>query len=90
MPVLHLAVVLEEGNIVGDGRHAQHEAELVVQLDRGIAEAMLDAGPFDAGGELAADLLGELGGDLVIEKGGDFFGLDREDSLPRQLLVERL
>src|SRR5215469_3912535 len=43
---------------------------VVVELDRGLAKTMLDAGALDAGGELTADLLGQLGRDFVAEKGG--------------------
>ena len=66
--MFHLAVVLESRDLVGGGLKAQDEAEFVVDLDRGFAETMLDAGPRDAGCELAADLLGELGSDLVARK----------------------
>ena len=65
LPMFHLAVVLESGDLVGGGYDAQEEAEFVVDLDRGFAETMLDTGSLDPGGELAADLLGELGSDLV-------------------------
>ena len=87
LPMFHLAVVLESGDLVGGGFDAQEEAEFVVDLDRGFAETMLDTGSLDPGGELAADLLGELGSDLVAEKGGDVFGFDGEDGLPGQLFV---
>src|ERR1700686_4876268 len=49
MPMFHLAVVLEEGHVVDGGFKAQDDAELVIHLDRTLAEAMLDAGAFDAG-----------------------------------------
>ena len=39
-----LAVVLESGDVVGGGLQAQDEAEFVVDLDRGFAETMLEAG----------------------------------------------
>ena len=87
--VFHLAVVLEEGHVVGRGLDAQHAAELVVHLDRALAEAVLDAGPFDAGGELRADLLGQLRGDLAAEEAGDLLGLDAQHRLAGQLFVER-
>src|SRR5215469_8831070 len=72
--VFYLAVVLESGDVVGGGLDAQDEAEFVVNLDRGFAETMLDAGALDPGCELTADLLGELGGDLVAQEGGHVFG----------------
>ena len=59
--MFYLAVVLEGGDVVGGGLDAQDEAKFVVDLDRGFAEPMLDAGAPDAGGEPTADLLGELG-----------------------------
>src|SRR6266850_1699195 len=74
-----LAVVLESRDLVGGGLQAQNEAEFVVDLDRGFAETMLDAGPRDARCELAADLLGEL---------GDVFGFDGQDGLPGKLFIE--
>jgi hypothetical protein len=52
LAVFHLAGVLEEGHVVGRGLDTQHDAALVVHLDRAFAEAVLDAGPFDTGGEL--------------------------------------
>ena len=76
-----LAVVLESGDVVGGGLDAQDEAEFVVDLDRGLAETMLDTGALDPRRELAADLLVELGSDLVAEEGGDVFGFDSEDGL---------
>ncbi len=88
LPMFYRAVVLESGDVVGGGLQAQDEADFVVDLDRGFAETMLDAGPFDPGSELATDLLGELGGDLVAEEGGDMFGFDGEDGLPGELFVE--
>jgi hypothetical protein len=63
-----LAVVLESGDVVGGGLDAQDEAEFVVDLDRGFAETMLDAGALDPRCELTANLLSELGSDLVAEK----------------------
>jgi hypothetical protein len=81
--------VLESRDLVGGGLKAQDEAEFVVDLDRGFAETMLDAGPRDARCELAADLLGELGSDLVAENGGDVFGFDGQDGLPGKLFIER-
>ena len=83
-----LAVVLESGDVIGGGLQAQDEAEFVIDLDRGFAETMPDAGPLDPRCELTADLLGELGSDPVAEEGGDVFGFDSEDGLPGKLLIE--
>ncbi len=66
--MFHLAVVLEEGDVIGRRLDAQHAAELVVHFDRGFAEAVLDAGSLDAGRELRTDLLGQLPADLAAEK----------------------
>src|SRR6516165_8617439 len=87
--MFYLAVVLESGDVVGGGLDAQDEAEFVVNLDRGFAETMLDAGALDPGCELTADLLGELGGDLVAQEGGHVFGFDGQDGLPGKLFIER-
>jgi len=62
--MFHLAVVLEKRHVVGGGLDAQHDAALVVHLDRGFAEAMLHARPLDAGGKLRANLLGQLRGEV--------------------------
>src|ERR1700737_2617864 len=85
--MFHLAVVLESGDVVGGGLQAQDEAEFVIDLDRGFAETMPDAGPLDPRCELTADLLGELGSDPVAEEGGDVFGFDSENGLPGKLLI---
>ena len=60
--MFHLAVVLESGHVIGHGLDAQDESEFVVDLDRGLAKTMLDAGALDPRCKLTADLLGELGG----------------------------
>src|SRR5260370_12239321 len=86
--MFHLAVVLESRDLVGGGLQAQTEAEFVVDLDRGFAETMIDAGLRDARCELAADRVGELGSDLVAEKGGDVFGFDGQDGLSGKLFIE--
>src|SRR5499427_8607572 len=87
--MFYLAVVLESGDVVGGGLDAQDEAEFVVNLNRGFAETMLDAGALDPGCELTADLLGELGGDLVAQEGGHVFGFDGQDGLSGKLFIER-
>src|SRR5262249_53476783 len=87
--MFYLAVVLESGDVVGGGLDAQDEAEFVVNLNRGFAETMLDAGALDPGCELTADLLGELEGDLVAQEGGHVFGFDGQDGLPGKLFIER-
>ena len=74
--MFYLAVVLESGDVVGGGLDAQDEGEFVIDLDRGFAKAMLDAGALDPGCKLTGDLLGELGSALVAEEGGYVFGLD--------------
>src|ERR1700730_7099060 len=49
VPMFHLSVVLERGDVVGGGFQTQDESELIVHLYGGFAEVMLDAGAFDAG-----------------------------------------
>src|SRR3974390_2701836 len=88
--MFYLAVVLEGGDVVCGGLDAQDEGEFVVDLDRGFAETMLDAGALDAGGEPTADLLGESGRDFVAEEGSHVFGFDGQDGLPGQLFIERV
>jgi hypothetical protein len=68
MAMFHLAVVLEERHIIGGGLDTQHDAVLVVHLDRALVEAMLDAGALDPGGELRADLLCQQRRDLPAEE----------------------
>ena len=74
--MFYLSVVLESGDVVGGGLDAHGEGKFVVDLDRGFAEAMLDAGALDPGCELTGDLLGELGSDLVAEEARYVFGSD--------------
>ncbi len=57
LPMFHLAVVFEKGHVVARGLNPQHDAMLVVHLDRALAEAVLDTGTLDPDGELRADLL---------------------------------
>ena len=87
--MFYLSVVLEGGDVVGGGLDAQDECKFVVDLDRGFAETMLDAGALDPGCELTADLLGELGSDLVAEEGRHVFGFDGQDGLAGKLFIER-
>ena len=58
--VFHCPVVLEAGHVVGGGLDAQHDAALVVHLDRGFAVVVLDAGPLDTSGEPTTDFLGQF------------------------------
>src|SRR5215469_9859977 len=88
--MFYLSVVFESGDVVGGGLDAQDEGKFVVDLDRGFAEAMLDAGALDPGCELTADLLGELGSNLVAEEARYVFGFDGQDGLPGKLFIERL
>src|SRR5215469_3717505 len=53
--MFYLSVVLESGDVVGGGLDAQDEGKFVINLDRGFAEAMLDAGALDPGCELTGD-----------------------------------
>ena len=88
--MFYLAVVLERGDVVGGGLDAQDEAECVVDLDRGFAKAMLDAGALNPGCELTGDLLDELGSDLVAKESRYVFGFDGQDGLPGELFIEGL
>jgi hypothetical protein len=86
--MFHLAVVLESGHVVGRRLDAQDESKFVVDLDRGLAKTMPDAGALDPRCESTANLLGELGRDLVAEEGGYVFGFDCQNGLPGKLLIE--
>src|ERR1700693_383593 len=90
LPMFHLAVVLEEGDVVDRRLNAEHAAVLVVHLDRGTAKAVFDAGSLDASGKLRTDLLGQLRADLTAEKAGDLLCLDAQHRLAGELFVERL
>src|SRR5271157_5994357 len=87
--MFHLPVVLEKGHVVGGGLDTKYLAELVIHLDGGIAEAMLDACAFDPGRELRTEFLRQLWGDLTAEKSGDLFGFHAQHRLPDQLFIER-
>src|SRR6266850_528919 len=87
--MFHLAVVLEEGDVVDGRLDAEHAAVLVVHLDRGTAEAVFDAGPLDASGKLRTDLLGQLRADLTAKKAGDLLHLDAQHRLAGEMFVER-
>ena len=82
-------MVLEERHIVGGGLDTQHDAVLVIHLDRALAKTVLDASAFDPGGELRADLLRQQRRDLPAEERGDLLGLHVQHRLAHQLLIER-
>lgn len=71
----HLAVVLENGNVAGRGLQAQHTVELVVPLDRYLAQmVLLDAGARDALREATAEFLCQLRRGLLAQEAGDVLG----------------
>src|SRR5450631_1415198 len=86
--MFHLAVVLEERDIVGGGLDAQDAGELVVDLDRARVEFVFDASTLDACAQARADLRGQLRGEFLAQERGDVFGLDRQHGLARELLVK--
>ena len=90
IPMFHLSVVLEEGNVVGRRFQTQYPIEFVVHLDRYLAKMVLDAGALDARREAAAEFLRQLRRDPLAQEAGDLLSLDREDRLPGEFLVERL
>ena len=90
IPVFHLAVVLEEGNIMGGGFNTQHLTELVVHLDRVLAQPMLDAGALDAGGQATLKLLRQLRRQLLAQEMHHLRRLHRNDSFPGKGFVEGL
>jgi len=74
------------------GRRFQRQPpiELVVPLDRYLAQRVLDASALDTGREPTAEFLRQWWRDLLPQKGGDLLGLDRDDLLPGECLVKRL
>lgn len=88
--MFHLAMVLEEGDVVDRRLDAQNQTVLIVHLHLGFAEAMLDAGSLDAGLKARADLLGELRRDLLAEETGDMLGLHRQHRLAGKPFIQGL
>jgi len=52
VPMFHLAVVLEKGNVVDRRFNTQHTAEFVIDLDAGRPHAVLDAASLKGAGHL--------------------------------------
>src|SRR5271165_5935380 len=90
LAMFHLAMVLEEGDVVDRRLDTQNQMVLVVHLHLGFAEARLDAGSLDAGLKARADLLGELRRDLLAQETGDMLGLDRQHRLAGKLFMQGL
>ena len=88
--LFHVAVVLEEGDIVGGALDARDDAGLVVELEAGGTHVMADAGALDAGGEVVADLALVVGVEFVPEEGGDMLGFDDMHGGAHDRLVQGL
>src|SRR5262249_40670572 len=86
------AVGLEPTWVVGRRLDAQDDACLVVHLDGGGPDVVLEARPLDAGVEVVAELFGVVGVELVLapEERGDLLRLHRMDGGAYQGLVDGL
>ena len=77
--MFHRAVVRKEGDVVDRRLDAQDQGLLVVELDGDGSHVMLDAGAFDAGVEVIAQLVLEVAGELVPQEGSHIGRLDGMD-----------
>ena len=88
--MFHLAVVLEERNVVDCCLDTQHLAEFVVNLDAGRTHAVLDAASLDAGGLARANLLRQRRRDLLAQKASHPGCIGRKHRLELALAYLRL
>jgi len=87
--MFHVAVVLEEGDVVGGGFDAQDAAEFVVHFDRSRAHVRADSGSLDAGIEIVAELSAEVAREAPTEKSSDVLGLHGVNGGAADGLVQR-
>lgn len=88
VPVFHLPVVLEKGDIVGRRFHPKHQPVFVVHLDGHLPHVMLDAGALDAGGKVVAQFVPVSAMGLSPQKSRHPVGLDAVNGGSRQFGVQ--
>lgn len=67
----HLAVVLEERDLVHRRLDTEHETVLVVHLEADLAPLVTDSHAIDPHTEVAADLFGRILRERAAQEGGD-------------------
>ena len=90
VPMMYLAVVLEEGNVVGSSFDAQDDVELVVHLDCDRPHLMLEAGTEPANVEAVAHLSLVVAVQFASQEGGNILRLDGQDQGFQKMRVEGL
>ena len=88
--VLHLAVLLEEGDVVDRGLDAQDDTELVVHFERHPVHLMLDACAQQPNVEAIAHLSLIVAMQLAPQKSSDIGGFDRLDQGLQEMRVDSL
>jgi hypothetical protein len=88
--VLHLAVVLEEGNVVDRSLDAQNETELIVHFDGERSHLMLDARAEPAFVEAITHLALVVAIQLAAEESGNICGFDHMSKGFQKMRVEGL
>ena len=90
VPVFHLPVVLEKGDIVGRRLNPQHDPVLVIHLYCYPAHMMLDACALDSGRKIVADLVFIATVRFAAKKRGYLIRLDTVNGSPGEILVKVL
>jgi hypothetical protein len=88
--MLHLAVLLEESNVVDRGFDAQDQAEFIVQFDRDRAHLMLDAGTQPAPVEAVTQLALVIAMQFSSQESGNIGRFDSRDQGFQEKRVEGL
>lgn len=88
VPVFHLPVVLEKGDVVGRRFNPQHDPVLVVHLYCYTTHMMLDACALDSGGKIVADLVFIATVRFAAKKRGYMIRLDTVNGSPGEILVK--
>ena len=87
--LFHLAVVLEETDVIDGGLNPEHTGEFVVDLDTCKTHVMLDATSLDARRQSRADFLCQLRRDLFAQKARNPLCVRRQYRLPRNGVINR-
>src|ERR1700690_4007464 len=88
--MLHLAVLLEESNLVDRGFDAQDQAEFIVQFDRDRPHLMLDAGTQPAPVEAVTQLALVIAMQFSSQESGNIGRFDSGDQGFQEKRVEGL